>query len=266
MPNSAATTLARARRMMGAAVLVASMMLTAQAAPALAEPVLAGQWRFDEGSGQVALDDGPFAIHGVLGAAAQVDGEDPLRVGGAPRFGNGSYVRVADGGRLNLPRLTVEATTRAAASPGTYRYLVAHGSVGCFAGAYGLYTAANGGLAFYVFDGERYFVSASARPDAVWDGACTASPARSTVCACARSSTDARSARRRGRRTAPRSSTSRCPTARTSEATSAPADCRSKAKWTPCGSCPTPSRRHSSPPQRALRLERRPWRPAPTAA
>lgn len=170
MLNSGAPALARARRMMGAAVLAASMLLSAEVAPAMADPVLAGQWRFDEGADQVVLDDGPFALHGVLGAGPQADGEDPLRVGGALRFGNGSYVRVADGRRLDLPMLTVEATARATGSPGTYRYLVAHGSLGCFAGAYGLYTAANGGLAFYVFDGQRYYVSASARPEDVWNG------------------------------------------------------------------------------------------------
>jgi len=158
-----------------AAMLAAAMTLMAHAAPALAASQLAGQWRFDEDSGQVVVDDGPFGLHGVLGAAAQADGDDPLRVagasGGALRFGGGTYVRVPDDGRLDLPRLTVETFARAAASPGAYRYLVAHGSRGCFAGAYGLYTATNGGLAFYVFDGQRYFVSASARPDEVWDGA-----------------------------------------------------------------------------------------------
>jgi hypothetical protein len=42
---------------------------------------------------------------------------------------------------------------------------------GCLAGSYGLYTAAAGGVALYVFDGARYVVSATARPADVWNGA-----------------------------------------------------------------------------------------------
>jgi hypothetical protein len=175
MQSSGATPLARARRMVAAAVLAGVMTLAADAAPAMADPVLAGQWRFDEGAGQVAVDDGPSGLHGELGAGAQADGDDPLRIdgasGGGLRFGGGSYVRVSDGKRLDLQRVTVETVARAATSPGAYRYLVVHGSRDCFAGAYGLYTAANGGLAFYVFDGQRYFVSASAPAEEVWNGA-----------------------------------------------------------------------------------------------
>lgn len=175
MQDSAADRHRRARRMVGAAVLATMLTLTLQVAPALADPALAGQWRFDEASGQVAFDDGPFGLHGVLGARLDADGEDPIRIfgssGGVLRFSGDSHVQVADGGRLELQRLTVEVTARATGSPGAHRYLVARGSRGCFSGSYGLYTAANGGLAFYVFDGERYFVSASARPGEVWNGA-----------------------------------------------------------------------------------------------
>ena len=60
---------------------------------------------------------------------------------------------------------------RAPASPGAFRYLVSRGGRSCFAGSYGLYTAAAGGIALYVFDGTRYVVSATARPADVWNGA-----------------------------------------------------------------------------------------------
>ncbi|MDP8967605.1 MAG: LamG domain-containing protein [Actinomycetota bacterium] len=174
MQQPAANSRARARRIVAAASLSVSMILIAAPAPAGAASALVGQWGFDEGAGQVAQDTGPFGLHGVLGSSTGADAEDPLRVagaaGGALRFGDNDYVQVADRRRLDLQALTVETVARAAGSPGAYRYLVAHGSRGCFAGAYGLYTAANGGLAFYVFDGERYFVSASARPEDVWDG------------------------------------------------------------------------------------------------
>ena len=59
---------------------------------------------------------------------------------------------------------------RAPDSPGQFRYLISRGSHGCIAGSYGLYTAAAGGIAFYVFDGARYVVSATASPADVWNG------------------------------------------------------------------------------------------------
>jgi hypothetical protein len=159
----------------GTTLVTAAAALAAGAVPAAAGQGLAGQWRFDERDGQTVQDDGPFGLHGVLGTIAVPDGEDPVRIpgaaGGALRFAGSSYVHVADGRRLDLPALTVEAVARAAGSPGPYRYLVAHGAVRCFAGSYGLYTAGDGGLAFYVYDGERYHVSASARAADVWDGA-----------------------------------------------------------------------------------------------
>lgn len=136
---------------------------------------LVGQWRFDEGAGQVAHDDGPFGLHGVLGSSAAGDAADPLWIAGADgsalAMNGSSYVSVADDRKLDLPKLTVEAVARAQASPGPYRYLIAHGTRGCFAGSYGLYTASNGGVAFYIFDGERFFISPSADPAQVWDGA-----------------------------------------------------------------------------------------------
>lgn len=153
----------------------ATAVLAVGAAVASGAAGLVGQWRFDEGAGQVAHDDGPLGLHGVLGSSAAADAADPLWIAGAAgsalRMSGSSYVTVADDRKLDLPTLTVEAVARAQASPGAYRYLIAHGTRGCLAGSYGLYTASNGGLAFYVFDGERFFVSPSADPAQVWDGA-----------------------------------------------------------------------------------------------
>ena len=39
---------------------------------------LAGYWRFDEGAGQIAVDDAPAAAHGTLGLAAAVAADDPV--------------------------------------------------------------------------------------------------------------------------------------------------------------------------------------------
>jgi hypothetical protein len=156
-------------------LVVALVALTAPPAWAALDPAIVGQWRFDETGGQTVLDDGPFSLNGQFGASAAVESTDPARVagasGGAIHLDGNAYVRVADGRRLDIPTLSVEAVVRASASPGSYRYVVSHRSKGCMAGSYGLYTGVGGGIAFYVFDGERYYVSATAFPADVWNGA-----------------------------------------------------------------------------------------------
>ena len=82
-----------------------------------------------------------------------------------------AFVRLPDTAALAVPSLSADAVVRADASPGSWRYLVSRGGQGCLAGSYGLYTAAAGGIALYVFDGARYVVSATARPADVWNGA-----------------------------------------------------------------------------------------------
>jgi hypothetical protein len=132
------------------------------------------QWGFDEPSGQIAHDDGPFALDGGLGRTDGPDAGDPARIagrsGGALHFDGTALVRLPDSSALAPEALTAEAVVRAAGSPGAYRYIVSRGGRGCVAGASGLYSAADGGLALYVFDGSRYVVSASAQPADVWDG------------------------------------------------------------------------------------------------
>lgn len=175
MQESCAASVAGAARRIGPTLAAAVALLGGLAGQAHATPALVGQWRFDEGSGQIAHDSAPLGLHGVLGSSAAPDVDDPLRVdgrsSGALRFSGGTHVRIDDRRHLDLQKLTVEAIARASGSPGAYRYLVAHGSQGCFAGAYGLYTAQSGGLAFYIFDGERYYLSPSAPATEVWDGA-----------------------------------------------------------------------------------------------
>jgi len=132
------------------------------------------QWRFDEIAGQTAIDDGPWGLDGRLGSTPQADDEDPARIpglnGGALHFGGGTYVRLPTAPELDSPELSVEAVVRADSSPGRFRYVVAHGAAGCLAGSYGLYTGAAGGIAFYVFDGRSYTVSATALPSDIWNG------------------------------------------------------------------------------------------------
>jgi hypothetical protein len=158
-----------------AAVVLALGALGAGSTTAMADnSTVVGQWRFDEGAGQTAFDDGPFALDGRLGTVDAADGHDPERIaglqGGALRFDGRSFVRLPNTTLLEPPTLTVEAVVRASETPGAYRYVVSHGAQGCLAGSYGLYTGEHGGIAFYAFDGGEYRVSAEADPSAVWDG------------------------------------------------------------------------------------------------
>jgi len=147
--------------------------LLAIAAPAAgAADALVAEWGFDEPSGQVALDDGPFGLAGTLGALATPDPADPVRLaGGALRFDGDSIVRLPASPALAVQHMTVEAVVRASASPGSYRYVISRGAQRCYSGAWGLYTGAAGGIALYVFDGSQYTVSPIARASDVWDGA-----------------------------------------------------------------------------------------------
>ena len=71
---------------------------------------------------------------------------------------------------------------RAEGSPGRWRYIVARGAQDCLAGSYGLYSGEAGGLAFYVFDGDRYVLSPTApRRGRLGRRAGTTSPASSTA-------------------------------------------------------------------------------------
>jgi Concanavalin A-like lectin/glucanases superfamily len=146
----------------------------ASAATAHAAPSLLGEWRFAE-TGQTALDGGPFGLDGRLGHGDAPDPADPARIqgiaDGALRFSGTELVRLPNDPELAPKTLSVEAVVRGSSSPGAYRYILSRGGRDCFAGAYGLYTAAAGGMAFYVFDGSGYVVTATARAADVWDGA-----------------------------------------------------------------------------------------------
>jgi hypothetical protein len=158
-----------------AAALLALGALTIGAATAGAEAsAVIGQWRFDEGSGQSVVDDGPLGLDGRLGATDVEDDADPSRIagvsGGGLHFDAKTYVRLPTTAALQPATLTVEAVVRAAGSPGHFRYIVSRGAENCEAASYGLYTGAAGGIAFYVYNGKSYRVSATAMPSDVWNG------------------------------------------------------------------------------------------------
>jgi hypothetical protein len=156
-----------------AALPIATAMLLGAGAAQAASSVV-GQWRFDEASGQLAVDDGPFGLDGRLGDADGDDAADPTRIagvsGGALHFDGRTYVRLPRSARLEPQTLTLEAVVRAYGSPGPFAYVMSYGAQDCTASSYALYTGADGGIAFYIFDGSWYRISASAAPADVWDG------------------------------------------------------------------------------------------------
>jgi Concanavalin A-like lectin/glucanases superfamily len=155
------------------AVLTATISLFA-AAPAVAVPLL-GEWKFDEGAGQVAADSSPSGLPARLGIASGPDGADPSWVpgvsGSALRFDGGDAVIVPDSLALEPGRISVETWVRRQGTPGRFAYVLSKGSVGCVTSSYGLYTGNGGGMAFYVSMGSTsYVVSPAAAPARIWDG------------------------------------------------------------------------------------------------
>jgi len=160
-------------RMVGLAV-CCSLWLLAVAPAAEAGPV--ALWHMDEGSGQVVGDTWGNANVGVLGTTPATEPEDPAWIPGrlnrALRFvgERNQFVTVVPVAGLHPEHLTVQAWVRRDGSPGRWRYVVSMGGVACDRSSYGLYSGANGGIAFYVSDATRYVLSPTLAPATVWDG------------------------------------------------------------------------------------------------
>ena len=139
-----------------------------------AEWPLSGYWPMYEGRGDVVRDISGVGNHGTLGATRTADPRDAqwirglFGVGSALKFDGNDYVAIADDPTLRQQRLTVEAWVRRAGSPGPYRYVVSKGGDGCEAASYGMYSSANGGIAFYVYDGSRFWRSPQGATS-IWD-------------------------------------------------------------------------------------------------
>jgi hypothetical protein len=149
------------------ALLVGAVALLALPAAAGASP-LAGYWPMYEGKGQVVHDISGNHNDGRLGSSRSTDGRDAdwvdglLGVGDALRFDGNDYIAIPDAKSLHPQRLTVEAWAKRAGSPGAYKYIVSKGGDGCEAASYGLYSSYNGGIAFYIYDGKKWYRSPSA--------------------------------------------------------------------------------------------------------
>jgi len=158
------------------ALVLAVLLLVALPGTATADVwPLSGYWPMYEGRGQVVHDISGNGNHGRLGSSRSTDGRDAdwvtglFGVGSALRFDGNDYISIPDDPSLHQQRLTVEVWARRDGSPGLWKYLVAKGGDGCAAASYGLYSSINGGIAFYVYDGKRWFRSPQGSP-AVWDG------------------------------------------------------------------------------------------------
>lgn len=157
------------------AVLVTFAGALATAAPAQADWPLRGYWPLFEGRGQTIHDISGSGNTGRLGRTAGVDGRDAewvrglYGIGQALRLDGDDFVAIPEASSLRPARVTVEAWVKAPKSPGQYKYIVSKGGDRCVAGSFGLYSSLNGGAAFYVYDGKRFWRSPMASPS-LWDG------------------------------------------------------------------------------------------------
>lgn len=156
------------------AAVTATVCVSAVPASASSTP-LVGYWPLNEGRGQAARDFSVNHNDGRLGSTNAADSHDAQWVSGV--FGLGSALRLDGNDFVAMPetaslrpqKVSVSAWVRAARAPGLFKYVLVKGGDRCEAGSFGLYTSANGGMAFYVYDGTRWYRSPSASP-AMWDG------------------------------------------------------------------------------------------------
>jgi hypothetical protein len=159
-----------------AAVLASLAGVLATAAPAAAwEWPLRGYWPLHEGTGQTIHDISLNGNDGRLGRTSGPDGRDAewirglFGIGSALRLDGDDFVVMPDTSSLRPKRVTAEAWVRAPQSPGQFKYLMAKGGNGCEAGSFALYTSNNGGLAFYVYDGSKWWRSPM-HGQGIWNG------------------------------------------------------------------------------------------------
>jgi len=133
-----------------------------------------GWWPMNEGRGQIIYDWSGQGNHGTLGSTPGADANDPSWIkgifyGSALNFGGDDFVTIPNDTSLQPTKFTVSLWTRAPQSPGQFAYLLAKGSNACVSASWGLWTASNGGLEFYVYDGNN-FIRSNSIVNGIWDG------------------------------------------------------------------------------------------------
>jgi hypothetical protein len=150
------------------------VLLAAPATAAAAEWPLRGYWPLIEGRGQTIYDISGNGHHGRLGSTTGTDARDAewirglLGVGHALRLDGNDFIAVQETASLRPQNMTMEAWVRAPKSPGQFKYVAVKGGDRCEAGSFGLYTSVNGGLAFYVYDGTKWWRSPQVST-AIWN-------------------------------------------------------------------------------------------------
>jgi hypothetical protein len=162
----------------GHLVAAAAALFIALAAPAAANAAsfpLVGWWPMNEGSGQVVHDWSFHGNNGYLGSTPAADAQDPTWIPGvfwgtALRFdGADDRVTIPDSASLEPQRLTVDAWVRQDGWHGNFDYIISKNALACDRSSYGMDTAANGGLEFYVSDHNQQYTSPIA-DRSLWDG------------------------------------------------------------------------------------------------
>lgn len=145
-------------------LLIAFIFSTVSASTCLTPPPgIVGWWPGDQSPKDII---GPN--NGIFIGGSYVS---PGEVGDAFTFsGSGTdYVIIPPNSLLEPQNITVDAWVKANDSPGQFKYIVAKGGNTCAGGSsYALYTGANGGLLFYVYDGNNFVLSPDYGPS-VWD-------------------------------------------------------------------------------------------------
>lgn len=139
--------------------------------------IVIGNWRLDEGQGQIAGDSTGNRNDGQLNPTP--GGADfPIWTGGrkpystALQFDGGNSVKVANNPTLTVldtSTVTAEAWVRSC-GPGKFGQILTKGALACLAASYALYSGDSGGLFFYIYRGSDIFVLSPDGGTAVWDG------------------------------------------------------------------------------------------------
>lgn len=129
------------------------------------EDNLIARWNMNTLSNNMMSDSSGNNLNGITSGITLVNG----KFGNAFNFTGNGFATVSDNPLLEPANLSIEAWVKSASSPGIYKYIISKGVNGCVNASYALYTGINGGLQFYVAQGNSYILS----PDAgtgVWDG------------------------------------------------------------------------------------------------